>query len=377
MNRRVQREIIYFCGVVIVGLFCVEGLLRVKNTTPSTIPFVSTTDRMLLKEPNRNMLLRSESGKVVRVSTNEYGFSGPSLSAASHIRTSSRPIVFLGDSFTQALQVDDEKKFTNLVARQLLLGTSTVPVFNLALDGGTVLEDVAVYKKFVSVIRPQLTVLVVSPHIYELVDVSYREYLLSTDFRDISIDRLLGEKVDMYQASQTPFRNFLRQFHVVRYLAELVRTHVRRPTVSGVISTAQQTLVRSPFAVETATLSDTERAQIQLVIDVIKKMHHTIKNDGGQFALVVIPESRDIHGEKRESPNTLVIDALCGTVPLMDVTPAFFSAIHRDRVQVYINDHGHLTEAGHEVMAKEVGAFIQSLIQQDAFAGQSTLCLSQ
>lgn len=126
----------------LVGLVLVEGALRAFVPLRDVGPSFTTFDPELGKRLKRSFsTTRITPEFTMRFSTNALGFRGPEVQGEVQGeiegKTPTRPILFLGDSFTMGYGVDDGEEFPALI-RQALAGRGVeVPVVNAGIgDSG-------------------------------------------------------------------------------------------------------------------------------------------------------------------------------------------------------------------------------------------------
>jgi lysophospholipase L1-like esterase len=98
-----------------------------------------------------------ESGRRVHLQTNNLGFMGPISLARKDSRTFR--IAILGDSFTEAFQVDANKSFSSLVQTRLAELDKSVEVWNFGYSGTGPVEALTIYHEYVRRLTPDLVVL--------------------------------------------------------------------------------------------------------------------------------------------------------------------------------------------------------------------------
>jgi hypothetical protein len=179
---------------VVVALAIVEAALRL---LPLPVP-TAVPDEMLgyLHVPGiRRTMTDPESRRKVLFETNDYGFRDSAWNPGAH-----PSIMVVGDSFVDAMQVQKEERFTELLAGELSRHGTSWQVLNMGLGGTGPELYVERLRKFVPIFSPEYIVIAFSnpndlenPN-YDLQPASARKNYLVRDgsviaYSDVASDR--------------------------------------------------------------------------------------------------------------------------------------------------------------------------------------------
>jgi hypothetical protein len=141
---------------VLAALALVEGALRaLPLPVPTTVP-----DETLGYVHARNLrrtIVDPESKRSIRFETNDYGFRDGDWDPAAH-----PSLMVVGDSFVEAMQVEKDERFTEVLAGQLSRGGTPWRVLNMGV-GGTGPEIYLEWiRTFVPLFSPEYVVVAIS-----------------------------------------------------------------------------------------------------------------------------------------------------------------------------------------------------------------------
>ncbi len=97
--------------------------------------------------PNISNLYSNPNKIGVRINTNENGFRDKDILR----NEKKKKILFIGDSMTAAIQVEENERFSNLVGKKL-----NYEAYNLAVNGYSTDQALIVLQKYISIIKPDI-----------------------------------------------------------------------------------------------------------------------------------------------------------------------------------------------------------------------------
>lgn len=179
----VKNLTLFFVSLIVTFAVC-EVVVRMFVTVRNVGPDYTTYDSIYGKRLKKSFsALRITPEFTMRLTTNSSGFRGPEQDTFSY-----RPILFLGDSFTEGYGVNDGEEFPKLVSKALDLryGNNKVPVVNAGVEDTGNGHWIKFLRNEGSRYSPRLVVL----------------QLMANDFRDNISERLFdlrpnGELVEL------------------------------------------------------------------------------------------------------------------------------------------------------------------------------------
>jgi hypothetical protein len=326
--------------------------------------------RSLVKNLDRNLFCQ-ESGRLVRVRTNSFGFRGPEPRQPTGDGV--RRVVVLGDSFISALQVEFEETLCFQLERALNESASPErwEVLNFGVTGSGTGDQHVRYLGTLRDLEPDLVVVGFgmgtdpvdnNPHLSN-------SPLAHYDFDDAGELVLAPDSAMNAEAA-----NFLNS-HCHLYLWQ---KSVSNRWIKGVRNQAGWFDKRDRIYLDPAP--DEIEYCWRLTDAILKRFHEDVVADGAEFLLVTIPSSREIYrdlfdeleavgrqagvtAEFRQDLPLERVTAICRRhgIPLLELeepfrsmAPARDSRIEEQRL--FYNGHGHLNVKGNRVAAELIAA---------------------
>lgn len=355
-----------------VALLVVEFGLRIFETESYAMPITVNGDGYIVHTPKIDRKkFDNESHQKVHIKTNELGFMGEEFTTEKP--SSTFRIALIGDSFTEALQVNYID--TTAVRLEKALGeylktTSTsynkVEVYNFGLGGTTTADQMLTYAHYVRQYKPNVLVL----NFYSGNDVGdaahylpQRDQMLASTTDELATLRPFG-------ANESRTKDTLyRSSAIIRLFDKIVR---EQPALFAL--GVKMGLFRTPNsgAAETITYhhtfySNSPSSEMSKVFvyerELLERMQKIVEADGTRFVPVFIPEGEFIN-EKTASKKIMeytsknftdfATDTIrtrilaSSTLPWIDLTDEYQRLINIEHQQLYLNDAGHFTVLGHE-----------------------------
>lgn len=388
MNRRYlyhtkQITIIAITTVMTFGI--IEGALRFANRQTSGDDLVvrdSTGVRVL--QSNLDTVIIGGMGTPVHITTNADGFASPPY--PTHKERGVKRIAFLGNSFTQGFEVDEDKKFTSSVEQKLRVWSSerrgpTIQVLNFGIGGTSIVEQFFLYRTYVKKYHPDVVVLVSYAGYDYATNRRYlaeKEYLLSTPIDELSNERILASESSFNRANESWKTQLVKESEIVRYLIRLVQSHGALYEVAIRLGLLHRPLTQEVGDAWTQMWSyfnpDSlpHRELMEFTADLIRKFGDEVTGDGSRFVLITIPSywqiqdkyltELTVRGESFDPklPNTITALRVGTTYPILDLSDRVDQAIDQDGEQVFIRDVGHFTGVGHMIAAETIARFLQN-----------------
>lgn len=316
---------------------------------------------------------RSEFQTRVRFDAN--GFRGPGREAAKGAGTFR--ILLLGDSFTEALQVEEDETFAALLERSLDPARSgAIEVWNGGVSGYGTDNELLAWRNGLSRLAPDLVILVMSQNdVYEnsreMIEAGPLPYPDKPYFvrRSGGVPQLQNDPVSSFEPPPRAFREWLAERPLYRLVTGGPRPPERRDVRMlggngslGNLSFLEQYLVRPPKSWEKARL---------LTADLVRVLVTEVQASGARVAIVVIPDKRALQPELLElqlrkygaggsawnaaRPYETVRGIACAAgVPCLGLLPAFADHYRDTGDTGMLQIDIHFSRSGHEIAAREI-----------------------
>lgn len=252
-------------------------------------------------------------GGVVRVETNQFGFRDRRLAPDRGVEV--RRIVILGDSFTEAMQVDLEETFGTHLKELMNASQDDVywEVHQYGVGDYGPLQSLLAFKDYAEIWRPEIVVFQAFPYndiinnawtgaYLASIQDTYRPYIMSSDsFRHI---RFLNETTHWIRRSSRTGRHLVRRlrdavgpwgrekvFADESERAEFVRHRCR---VLGFTESCNQvTLLMNSLAPPQEQTRVTVEGW-KVMDEVLRRFDESVAAIGGRFIVLVVPHQRQL-----------------------------------------------------------------------------------
>ena len=312
--------------------------------------------------PNAEWVIRTKDYRT-HIRTNSLGFRGPEMPAEQ--KGEELRVLFLGDSFVEAKQVEEEERFAERTGALLAakLGKSVV-TRALAMGGSNPALELLYYREIGREFAPDIVVQVLFPE-NDLLPME-GPYTFRTESGDLMLENIWVEP-----APPCPWKcEMLKRNSILRALYHSLRRKENRETTDPrqlgdyywYTNEGQDVLKRENRWEVLQTLVNTLRGEVE--------------RDGGIFLTVLIPSGFEMQpawqGEYlNESPLTREswnINQLLSTaenalhresIPMLNLRDTFAGTVS-DEDPLYYKSDPHLSLRGHEVAAQ---AIAQAILQ--------------
>lgn len=301
--------------------------------------------------------------------------------------TTKRPgtfrVLLLGDSFTEALQVEEAETFAALLERSLDGSrTGAIEVWNGGVSGYGTDNELLAWRNGLSALAPDLVVLVMSQNdVYEnsreMIEAGPLPYPDKPYFvrRSGGVPDLVNDPVPSFEPEPRSFAGWLAERPLYRLVTGRPRPP-ERPDVRmlggngrlGNLSFLEQYLVRPPKSWEKARL---------LTADLVRMLVAEVQASGARMAIVVIPDKRALQPELLElqlrkygaggptwnaaRPYETVLGIACGAgVPCLGLLPAFAEHYRDTGDTGMLHVDIHFSRSGHEIAAREIERMLRA-----------------
>lgn len=334
------KETLIVCLSVVLALVLVELALRV--WTPSSIPITLPDTRLgVVYRPGAiRHSTNAESGVTRTVSINSFGFRDQEWH-------SGRPtILVVGDSFTAAMEVEEEKRYTEELERQLRASSDpSWQVLNMAISGTGPEAYLARMEKYYERFKPEVVVV----SIFNGNDLHNINYNLNPAGGRMNYVYRDGEVVH-YSSQASLWQQLVWKMKVL-----LGRSYVVQLFYDAKIKITHQASAKSQVSEEKILpgYCDSPRSDIEDSFVILKYILERMKLIAGEKLVVLqIPDKAQLRRDLPESCDaTLVEEKLAERaaelgIPLVSLFPQF-----NDSNEGFYYA-GHLNEKGHRVAAE-------------------------
>lgn len=351
------------CSLV-VSFFLGEGLLRTLDYLDPCRGLPSIADPLVwnLRPAHRTVHMRCPEFTTT-VTTNSSGFRGPEFPSKEH--PGHKRVLFLGDSFVEAMEVEENERFPRLIDDAL--GESADAVI-LGYAGSSPVHALAYYRHIGRTFNPDLVV-----HAFYVVN----------DILEESKEIAVPADAEHVTLRLHPDENWRLWLGRNSLLVQMLYDRVYRPLVllgSDTVVTAQK--AAGPFykfTKEGGRMLEEVRAW-ENTIAVMKTLRAEAEADGARFMIIVIPPYFSVHEERKEELMRIVGDTVPGEgwefdlvqqrllqefakagLRVVDPTAALRAGVLPEE-RVYFAEDPHITKKGHRIVAEEALSLVRSLL---------------
>tara|TARA_Y100000310_G_scaffold145788_1_gene145197 strand:+ start:4225 stop:5295 length:1071 start_codon:yes stop_codon:yes gene_type:complete len=274
-------NIALLCCSIVVTLLFLEGALRLFAAFEPCRALGSIPDKLLWQVRPPHQDFSTDCGEYqTHYTTNSSGFRGPEFPPKSHQDT--KRIVVLGDSFVEAIEVEESERFARLIDSDL--GEQTDAVI-IGFRGSSPVHALAHYKNLATNYNPDVVV----HSFYSVNDI------IETDEDFVNLH---------------PHENWRLKLGRSSLLVQLLYDRVYRPiALSGQEKekkTARQAV--GPFFKFTKEgYADLEKIGAwEYTRNVMRNLKNEVENDGAELLVVIIPPHFLVHEERKEEMRTML-----------------------------------------------------------------------
>ena len=345
-----SRKWIYLLGLTCVSLVITFSALEIfsrlflKNITPPLVPNLEVGQ--LYRPHFKSFRYISESNRKIHLSTNAYGYRDTEWDFA----TTAQKIMVIGDSFTDATQIEVEERYSDVLGRLFDASGKPTEIYNFGKSGSGPETYYLVLAKWFEIIKPDVVIV----SLFNGNDFENANYAITPasgrinyDFKDGKVLRhadtaSFGEKTKWnlrYILGQSYVFQLLNDFSIkIRYAGSATSTP---STIKPLYCDPQRLQTKESYAI---------------VQKLIKEMYAIA---GDKLVLLQIPD-RDqragICGADALFPEQEILRTSQHlSIPILQSTYLFGTT-----TSPYYYP-GHLNPKGHEVVAKKIFELLNQL----------------
>ena len=388
-----------FINFTVLILFCFLGLLilefglRFFEQEIFSFPPMKIVCNRLLHKSNLDIYrFDNEGQKIVHTIINKEGFIGLNYEIVKPSDT--YRIAFLGDSFTEAFQVDYEKNFVFLTDQFLNTALRSgnfnfqnkeikkIEVMNFGVSGTSVADGIIYYNEYVKKYKPDLVIFssYMGNDLSENIqNVGFTDSLLSLDPKTNLIPQV---RVLNTIKENRKFKNWLfAHFATIRFFSRAIKgnslsfalanklglfrkSDVNQSELEKYYDTAKYHIV--PF-------SQVVSNDINFSVELIKNLNQLVKRDETEFIVLFIPAALNLNEDLVNSfqkqlatgqvydanySTKKIIELLGDSVKNIDLYNGFYHGLQKD---FYFSIVGHLNEVGHQKTAEIIKDYLINL----------------
>ncbi len=392
MDRKKTFIVLTVCLICFLSLFLAEVILRIYHASCHRDRFVWIPHFYLgyVHAPHNRFVFEYSENEKIRVShyTNSLGLIGPEVSVPKPQGTFR--ILILGDSYTEALQVSEEKNFCGRLQTLLKEKSGSlyqnIEVLNAGVSGYSPILHYLSFKRALYRLQPDLVIVqLFGNDIFEDHEVAGKSLLDERGF-PLKSNRYFIPKyfsrAEMLRKDFTErsrFYDFLQFFidrsRLVEYIyVKTVNLSKNTPFNQKMIrldefATGYQFFILDPNNVLYQNVAFREKAwnDTQKYLLALRKLAN---QQGAGFFMFYVPlEAQlklDAYGEHMQlyasQPLGAYFNGLLedfskeNQVPFLDLLPTFEANKNQ---RLYFNRDGHLTEEGHELVSKTIFEYLK------------------
>jgi lysophospholipase L1-like esterase len=354
--------------VLLAGLCAVTAAIALEAGVRLFVPM---TDEFFRPDPVAGLLhIEGREGRSVsrefdvRVRINADGFHDRERARAKAPGT--RRVVVLGDSITEAFQVPLDDTFTARLERRLATDGRAVEVLNLGVSALGPPQEYLVYRAYGARYAPEVVVLTFftandfSDSLPELGGRAYLRYPV------VGAGGTLARTADGEVAFTVPVapsraRQWLRT-HVASYRFVRERVLPLGPAAAIANDDVMLESYRDP-------LPERWQRATRVALLMVEELERAVRRDGARLVVLIVPAPWEVDGAYRarraalraaavdwSRPERRLQDGLrARSIAVVSVSEAFAAAIARG-ARLYFPEDGHLTAAGHALVAERMAA---------------------
>jgi len=370
-----MRNALKLAGTALVLLLAafvtVELLVRI--FAPQERPlFIADPLIRTIHKPNVDTMRKGPEYQA-HIHTNAQGFIGKDFSIEKPPGT--YRIAALGDSFTEALDVDVDKSYTALLEGMLTESHKTpYQIYNFGISGAGSTHELLTYTKYAAAYNPDMVLW----QVYlgnDLAD----DLLLRADGMGTSTAteaRTGTLRAFLSNNFQSP-RFFIREFEKIEAVHELLTRYsiVSRqldyydagrayPFVYDVYNAGEKTVFSENFSLMCDFVhefkSETSARGDRLVVLLIPAREQVLDEEWEKI-LDAFPEMKKKTWNRLQPLEKMRACLDQESVPYVDLYPIFKAALNAGNERMYYHTDPHLNEYGHTLVAKSVFDFLSAL----------------
>lgn len=355
-----------FLGLLFIFI-CLETFVRIfyPQERPLFIadPYIRTIHRSNL------MITRIIEDSVAKIKTNAQGFMGEDFMEERPENT--KRIAVLGDSMSEAMQVDYDKNFSVLLGKKLndIANPSLrYQVYNFGISGSSTIHESLTYRHYIKKYKPDMVVW---------------QFTLGNDFAD---NMLLRSDPNATVANATEIKwGKLRAFlsndlHSPRFVVKNLEKIRKIKEVLNITGIAARQLSHYNETVDYPFIYDIYNIGRETLLDqeydntckIIGELKNEIEADDVEMLTIVIPSKEELFSEEWEEllerypamldqkwdfskPELIIKKCLDGYgMKYLSFYDIFKKTVDAKKPKMYFDRDPHINEWGHELIAGEL-----------------------
>lgn len=369
MNQRADRHrlriklALLFCSLI-ASLFIAEIFLRLIRYAPQDL-------HLFRENPHRTGSYRLRSnldvvtrlaGKNSRIKTNSHGMRWREIAIAPD--AGKKRIAFVGDSFTFGLWADTvEQSFVGEFER----GAANLEALNFGVPGFGFTDMELLIREQIISFQPR-TIVLVSYNGNDFLDtyLGLDRYRVASNGVLILNRKVLEEKIPAeFRRSGFKFRRSLAEnFYLTRLLQVGWKTVFPRQLDAARADTSYS----SNLFWSQQKYPQFAQAAKDISLDTLARIHALCQQNSVELRIVTMPSLEQLNfpealiGEyRKELPQAYVNEFAAGnSIPFLDLLPELEERANRDRVEIYNQSVGHLTNEGHRAVGQLLREFFEN-----------------
>lgn len=337
-------NILLLIGSIVIALLLVETALRL---LPASLTHIN---RNIVYVKDEKIAYKfkplSETAVVsscfnTKVSANSIGFRGDEWNKLGGIAV-------LGDSFMEAIQVNDHETFSKLISEKL-----DTPVYNTGLSSFGTVAELLTYRSYLRELRPKIVLLSFFEN--DILDnhcatSQVGEGLVSKPCATLASSTIAINTNYYSTYGNVVLRSLVKKYcYTCNYLREL-RARMKSP----------DTMVNNTKSKEEG---DLEKEAWQITEIALLELKKEVEQDGGRFVIMIIPDQKyfEATSTEPESSQRLLAFARQNKIETIDLYPPMLAYARKENLSFphfsYTCD-GHWSSLGHAAASNIVSSYL-------------------
>jgi len=317
---------IFFAGLEMVAYvikYLKDGEFRSKTSYDKRVSWKPTENYSF----NRTTTDAGGESYSVRYSTVENGFR-----EWGNIDTDKPRVFFLGDSYTQAIQVSNEKAYFNVVKEKI-----PIEVFVFGCEGYGTLQEFLILDKYIDLIKPHVVILQFCSNDFEnnSLDMESHAIVANQKIRPYWVD---GEIIYRNSLSWEMYKFFLCHFKIFRFFDEKI-LQMKFKKFNGYhypSKSAEEDEMRQRHFIQSLNITE----------ELISKFKRRIPENSYFIAF----------NSDTDEPNNTYFKGIAekNDIDVMASVPIAIEKASKQKKVVFAMDGGHWNNLGHKIVGMEI-----------------------
>lgn len=267
-------------------------------------------------------------------------------------------ILFLGDSFTEALQVPLEETYARKI--ESILDPSEVEIISMGVSGFGPAQELQTLLCYGLKYKPNLVVL----EYFNGNDLEQDYFYPDPRIPGYTLEngKLLFHKAEVSQSVPHPFLTWLRRnSSALRFVYD--KYQIITKTRENTVENNPYRIYKTPMDAETAKAWELSGA-------LLSEIKQTALSNGADFLLVQAPDNKQILGQIEDSRWPGPYDLMSPNINMktitqkhnmryIDLLPIFKQKIGSDYTKIIFVNDGHWNSSGHAIVAETIADYIR------------------